>query len=79
MALGMAQSMFMLALPLIRKQGDQVLDKMPLHFKAEVLPGQAQAAMRMGRQEEATTSQLVCQSCHEPNRLENRLKAVAAK
>ena len=53
--------------------------KMPQHFKAEVLPGQAQAAMRMGRQEEATTSQLVCQSCHEPNRLENRLKAVAAK
>ena len=78
MALGMAQSMFMLALSLIRKQGDQVLDKMPLHFTAEVLPGQAQAAMRMGRQEEATT-QLVCQSCHEPNRLENRLKAVAAK
>ena len=94
---------------LIRKQQDAVLDKMPLHFKAEVLAGQAQAAMRLGLQEEATKylneivaklpnthysqtaekwladpalaskSQLVCQSCHEPNRLENRLKAIATK
>jgi len=94
---------------LIRRQEDATLDKMPLHFKAEVLAGQAQAAMRLGMQEEATKylnevvarlpntpyaqtaakwlaepasaakSQLVCQSCHEPNRLENRLKAIAAK
>ena len=94
---------------LIRKQEDKMLDKMPMHFKAEVLAGQAQAAMRLGLQDEATQylneivaklpnthysqtaekwladpasaskSQLVCQSCHEPNRLENRLKAIAAK
>ena len=93
----------------IRQQEDQMLDKMPMHFKAEVLAGQAQAAMRLGLQEEATKylneivaklpnthysqtaekwladpasaskSQLVCQSCHEPNRLENRLKAIATK
>jgi tetratricopeptide (TPR) repeat protein len=93
----------------IRKQEDGVLDKMPLHFKAEVLAGQAQAAMRLGLQEEATRylkeiiakvpnshysqtaekwladpasagkAQLVCQSCHDANRLENRLKAIAAK
>ena len=93
----------------IRQQEDQRLDQMPLHFKGEVLAGQAQAAMRLGLQEEATKylneivaklpnthysqtaekwladpasaskSQLVCQSCHEPNRLENRLKAIAAK
>ena len=94
---------------LIRQQVDKVLDKMPLHRKAEVLAGQAQAAMRLGLQEEATKylneivaklpnthysqtaekwladpasaskSQLVCQSCHEPNRLENRLKAIATQ
>lgn len=94
---------------LIRRQEDSMLDKMPVHFKGEVLSGQAQAAMRLGLQEEATKylneivaklpdtpyaqtaskwladaasaskSQLVCQSCHEPNRLENRLKAIAAK
>ena len=94
---------------LIRQQEDKMPDKMPLHFKAEVLAGQAQAAMRLGLRDEATQylneivaklpnthysqtaekwladpasasqSQLVCQSCHEPNRLENRLKAIAAK
>ena len=94
---------------LVRRQEDAMLDKMPLHFKAEVLAGQAQSAMRLGLQEEATKylneivarlpnthyaqtaekwladpasaskSQLVCQSCHEPNRLANRLKAIAAK
>jgi hypothetical protein len=93
----------------IRKQEDKIFDKMPIHFKAEVLAGQAQAAMRLGLQDEATTylkeivaklpnthysqtaekwladpasavqSQLVCQSCHDANRLENRLKAIAAK
>lgn len=94
---------------LIRRQEDSMLENMPVHFKAEVLSGQAQAAMRLGLQDEATKylneivaklpntpyaqtatkwladpasaskSQLVCQSCHEPNRLENRLKAIAAK
>jgi tetratricopeptide (TPR) repeat protein len=93
---------------LIRKQEDAGLDQLPLHFKAEVLAGQAQAAMRLGLRDEATKylkeivaklpdthysqtaekwlanpasaskSQLVCQSCHEPNRLANRLKAIAA-
>ena len=94
---------------LMRKEQGAALDQMPLHFKGELLAGQAQAAMRLGLQEEATTylneivtklpdthysqtaekwlvdpasaskSQLVCQSCHEPNRLANRLKAIAAK
>jgi tetratricopeptide (TPR) repeat protein len=94
---------------MVRKQEDSRLDHLPEHFKAEVLAGQAQAAMRLGLQEEATKylneivaklpnthyaataekwladpassskSQLVCQSCHEPNRLANRLKAIAAK
>jgi urease accessory protein UreF len=94
---------------IVRKQEDAMLDQMPEHLKGELLAGQAQAAMRLGLQEEATKylneivarlpnthysataqkwlaepasaakSQLVCQSCHEPNRLANRLKAVAAK
>ena len=94
---------------IVRQQEDAMLDKMPLHFKGEVLAAQAQAAMRLGLREEATKylneivaklpdthysqiaekwladpasaakTQLVCQSCHEPNRLANRLKAIAAK
>lgn len=92
---------------LLRKEQDAVLDQMPVHFKGEVLAGQAQAAMRLGLQAEATKylneivaklpnthyaqtaeqwlanpasaakGKIVCQSCHEPNRLENRLKALA--
>ncbi len=92
----------------IRQQEGAGLDRLPLHMKGEVLAGQAQAAMKLGLQEEATRhlreiveklpdthyaqtaekwladpasavkGQLVCQSCHEPNRLANRLKAIAA-
>ncbi len=73
-----------------------------------MLAGQAQAALRLGLQDEATgllneivkklpnthysqtaekwlkepasaaKSQLVCQSCHDENRLANRLRALAA-
>lgn len=93
---------------IIRQQEGAGLDQMPLHFKGEVLAGQAQAALRLGLQDEATgllneivkklpnthysqtaekwlkepasaaKSQLVCQSCHDENRLANRLRALAA-
>lgn len=92
---------------LVRRQEDQFLDRMPAHFRGELLAGQAQAALRLGLEEEATRylkeviarvpdtpyakiaaglledpkrrSTLVCQSCHEPNRLANRLTALGLK